>query len=137
MSNQSEFFKTLWNYVSQLVRLSEWSLGREVRRESLSFSRELKQKLFSSPHVKREIEKNLFSLYRKCVIFLFFINKQSFFSHVKKKIEKNLFSFFMLKKKLKKFLFFPHVIRKERWDFISLLISQRSLCRFFANRHIL
>ena len=58
-------------------------------KESLPFPRELKKKLFPSPHVGREIEKNLFPSHGKCAIFPFFIGEKSFFFHVGSEIEKN------------------------------------------------
>ena len=86
--------------INRLKKFPRWSLRRKMKRESLFFSRELKQKLFSSPHGRRKIEKNLFSFHRKCLIFLFFINEKSFF--------------FMWKEKLRKISFLPSCKKRRK-----------------------
>ena len=82
---------------------------------------------------KRNSKKSLF-FYRKCVIFLFFINKKSFFFHVKRKIEKMLFSFLMWKEKLKKISSLPSCGKeREVGSYLSFHLPRVTLFAFIVS----
>ena len=117
--DSNRYFLKFFDFASTVNRsrfvVAEWSLKREMKRQSLPFSHtgwKIEKKNFPS-HMKKGNLKKIFSLFSRNVRFcLFFMDNYSIFFHVKRKIKKISFLFIWEMRNWKKKFLFHHVKRE-------------------------